>query len=69
MHYDGRYYDNPKEINPDRWTDEFKRLPPRFSYFPFGGRIRECIGESFAWQDGILRIAIVFKSLEIGTCS
>ena len=59
MHHDSRYYDNPSEFNPDRWTDEFKRHLPRFSYFPFGGGIRGCIGESFAWQEGILLIATV----------
>lgn len=59
MHHDGRYYDNPDEFNPDRWTDEFKRHLPRSSYFPFGGGIRGCIGESFAWQEGILMMATV----------
>ena len=59
MHHDSRYYGNPEEFNPDRWTDEFKRHLPRFSYFPFGGGIRGCIGESFAWQEGILMIATV----------
>jgi cytochrome P450 len=59
MHHDSRYYDKPSEFNPDRWTDEFKRYLPRFSYFPFGGGIRGCIGESFAWQEGILLIATV----------
>ena len=59
IHHHSRYYDNPSEFNPDRWTDEFKRHLPRFSYFPFGGGIRGCIGESFAWQEGILLIATV----------
>jgi cytochrome P450 len=59
MHHDDKYYDKPEEFNPDRWTDEFKRHLPRFSYFPFGGGLRGCIGESFAWQEGILMIASV----------
>ena len=59
IHHHSRYYDNPSEFNPDRLTDEFKRHLPRFSYFPFGGGIRGCIGESFAWQEGILLIATV----------
>lgn len=59
MHHNDKYYDRPNEFNPDRWTDEFKRHLPRFSYFPFGGGLRGCIGESFAWQEGILMIASV----------
>jgi cytochrome P450 len=59
MHHDPRYYEKPEEFNPNRWTDDFKAHLPRFSYFPFGGGIRGCIGESFAWMEGILIIAII----------
>jgi cytochrome P450 len=48
-----------EEFNPNRWTDDFKAHLPRFSYFPFGGGIRGCIGESFAWMEGILIIATI----------
>lgn len=59
MHHDPRYYEEPEQFNPDRWTAEFKTQLPRFSYFPFGGGIRGCIGEPFAWMEGILIIAIL----------
>lgn len=59
MHHDARYYENSEEFNPERWTDEFKTHLPRFSYFPFGGGIRGCIGEPFAWMEGILIIATI----------
>lgn len=59
MHHSSKYYTNPDEFDPDRWTDEFKRQLPRFSYFPFGGGYRGCIGESFAWQEGLLLIATI----------
>ena len=44
---------------PDRWTKEAKLQLPRFSYFPFGGGIRGCIGEPFAWMEGMLLLATV----------
>ena len=61
MHHNSKYYDEPQIYNPDRWTEEFKRNLPRFAYFPFGGGIRGCIGESFVWQEGILLLSTVMK--------
>jgi cytochrome P450 len=59
MHHNEKYFDNPETFDPDRWTEEFKMHLPRFSYFPFGGGIRGCVGEAFAWQEGILLIATI----------
>ncbi len=57
MHRNPLYFSNPELFYPDRWTKETKLHLPRFSYFPFGGGIRGCVGESFAWMEGILLIA------------
>lgn len=59
MHRNPLYYENPEQFIPERWSDDFKRHLPRFSYFPFGGGLRGCIGEPFAWQEGILLIATI----------
>ena len=61
MHHDPRYYEEPEQFNPDRWTAKFKTDLPRFSYFPFGGGIRGCIGEPFAWIEGTLIIATIVQ--------
>ena len=54
-HRDPRWYDDPKTFNPDRWLKDKTR--PKFSYFPFGGGLRHCIGERFAWMEGLLAMA------------
>lgn len=59
MQHDGRYYPNPNKFDPDRWTQEAREARPKFSYFPFGGGPRVCIGESFAWMEGVLLIATI----------
>ncbi len=57
MHRDARYFPDPLRFDPERWTPEAKATRPQFSYFPFGGGPRRCIGEGFAWLEGILVIA------------
>jgi cytochrome P450 len=54
MHRDPRFFGDPERFDPQRWTPEARAARPRFSYFPFGGGPRQCVGESFAWTEGIL---------------
>jgi len=57
MHRDERYYRTPNAFDPLRWTVEARESRPQFSYFPFGGGPRRCIGEGFAWMEGVLVLA------------
>jgi cytochrome P450 len=57
MHRDARYFPNPERFDPERWTLEATAARPKFSYFPFGGGGMRCIGEGFAWMQGLLMIA------------
>ena len=62
MHRDPRYFPDPERFDPERWTPEAKAARPQFSYFPFGGGPRRCIGEGFAWMEGVLVIAALAQS-------
>jgi cytochrome P450 len=57
VHHDARWYPQPDRFDPDRWTPEAKEARPKFAYFPFGGGTRVCIGEAFAWMEGVLVLA------------
>ncbi len=57
MHHDARFFPEPFRFDPLRWTSDARAARPKFSYFPFGGGPRQCIGESFAWMEGILALA------------
>jgi len=54
MHRDPRWFPDPERFDPERWTTEARDSRPKFSYFPFGGGARVCIGERFAWMEGVL---------------
>ena len=56
-HRDERFYPSPDEFDPQRWTPEAEGTRPKFAYLPFGGGQRMCIGEDFAWTEGVLLIA------------
>ena len=54
---DARWFPEPGQFRPQRWSEPDTR--PKFSYFPFGGGMRVCIGERFAWMEGVLLLATV----------
>ena len=53
------YFPDPLRFDPERFTLEQKAARHRFAYFPFGGGGRQCIGEAFAWMEGVLLIATI----------
>jgi cytochrome P450 len=62
MHHDPRFWDDPASFRPERWLEQsVKEATQRYVYFPFGGGIRRCIGESFAWTEGILLLATIAR--------
>jgi cytochrome P450 len=57
VHRDERWFPDPERFDPERWTPQRQAERPRFAYFPFGGGPRQCIGEQFAWTEGVLLLA------------
>ena len=59
VHHDPRFFPDPFTFDPERWNHDQASSLPQFAYFPFGGGPRLCIGESFAWMEGIMLIAAI----------
>lgn len=65
MHHSPRYYPEPFRFDPLRWTPEAQQGRPKFAYFPFGGGTRLCIGEAFAWMEGVLLLATLAQQWQM----
>lgn len=59
LHHDEKYFHDAERFIPDRWDEEDVKNLPKYVYFPFGGGNRMCIGEGFAWMEGVLVLATI----------
>ncbi|MBX7172728.1 MAG: cytochrome P450 [Pyrinomonadaceae bacterium] len=59
LQHDERFWDDAESFRPERFLSEnaIKEAGNKFIYFPFGAGVRRCIGEQFAWMEGVLLLA------------
>lgn len=62
---DGRFFDDPDEFRPERWTPEFEEARPEHAYFPFGGGSRHCIGMRLALTEAKVVLATVSSKFDL----
>ncbi len=66
MQRDSRFWENADEFQPERWEKvSIKEAGNKFIYFPFSKGVRSCIGESFAWMEGVLLLAILGRKWKL----
>jgi cytochrome P450 len=59
LHHDERWWPEPEAFRPERWAEAPGAERPRFAYLPFGAGPRVCVGEPFAWMEGVLLLATI----------
>jgi cytochrome P450 len=64
-HRDPRFFADPLRFDPERFTPDAKARRAKFTYFPFGAGFRQCIGESFAWMEGVLVLATLAQKWKL----
>jgi cytochrome P450 len=60
LHRDARFFPEPLRFHPDRFLEH--GTTHRFAYFPFGIGPRRCIGEGFAWMEGVLALGTITRN-------
>ncbi|CAN5241726.1 cytochrome P450 [soil metagenome] len=59
---DARFWENADKFAPERWEKlSIKEAGNKFIYYPFSKGVRSCIGEGFAWTEGILLVATLLR--------
>ncbi|XP_038221289.1 cytochrome P450 6k1-like [Zerene cesonia] len=64
MHYDPKYFPNPKKFMPERFLPENEKTITPYTYMPFGEGPRACIGSRFSkmnLQHILSRIIIAYE--------
>jgi cytochrome P450 len=65
-HRDRRFWEDADKFIPERWEKlSVKEAGNKFIYLPFSKGVRSCIGESFAWTEGILLIATLLRKRKL----
>lgn len=60
-----KYFDNPEEFQPERWTREFERALPKGAYVPFAAGPRVCLGKQFAMMEMRIILGTLLQNVEI----
>ena len=63
-HRDKRYWNKPQQFRPERF-DRYGDKPPAFTYIPFGGGPRACIGASFAQVEAKVVLARILQQFDL----
>ncbi len=65
LHRRPDFFPEPERFNPKRFAPEAEALLPRYSYLPFGGGPRICIGNHFAMMEGHLALAALAQRVRL----
>ncbi len=65
VHHDARYFDQPFEFRPERFSKENEKNIPKYAYLPFAGGPRVCIGNGFAMMEAVLLLATIAQRYQL----
>ena len=63
-HHSAKYWEDPEEFRPERFSPERMKARAKYSYLPFGGGKRSCIGGALSQLENGLALAMLFRRFE-----
>jgi cytochrome P450 len=60
-HHAPRYWQSPESFDPERFTKANEKLQPPFTYLPFGGGPRGCIGGNYAMLQILMILSVLLR--------
>jgi len=65
LHRNPEYWNNPDQFDPERFNEANKKARKPYTYIPFGGGPRLCIGHQFAIIEMQIALALILKRFRI----
>lgn len=65
LHRDPKHWDQPSVFDPHRFDKEASRKRHTFSYLPFGGGPRICLGNNFAMMEAVFILAMTTQRFKL----
>jgi cytochrome P450 len=60
-HHSAKYWEEPEEFRPERWIGDAAKKRKPYTYIPFGGGKRACIGGAMSQVENTLALSILLR--------
>jgi cytochrome P450 len=60
-HHNLKYWENPESFSPERWLGDAAKKRKPYTYLPFGGGKRACIGGAMSQVENTLALSILLR--------
>ena len=67
LHRDPRFWPDPERFDPERFDPAATVSRPRYSYVPFGGGPRFCVGNNLGMLEAVFVLALLCRDLRLRT--
>ena len=60
-HHNPKFWEEPEEFMPERWIGDAAKKRKPYTYLPFGGGKRSCIGGAMSQVENVLALSILLR--------